>query len=167
MPSRLRTYKKIGFQVLEEVAENKQEANAIFDSGNYMETFERDLNGAERQIVICSPKITREKTERFISLVKPIQERGVQVTVITTHPENTMYESAAYLYFLVEQLKSAGISVKLTEDETEHFTVLDGSLVWHGGINLLGKADVWDNLIRVQDRKAAAELLELAFGKTL
>ena len=159
---RLRTYKKIGFQVLKEEASDRQEANAIYDSGNYMEIFERDLVEAKRQIVICSPKIIREKTERFISLVKPIQERGVQVTVITTNPENTLYESAAYLYFLVEQLKDAGIQVKLTEDEAEHFAVLDELLVWHGGMNLLGKADVWDNLIRVQDSKAAAELLEIA-----
>lgn len=27
--------------------------------------------------------------------------------------------------------------------------VIDDYLVWHGGMNLLGKEDVWDNLIRV------------------
>ena len=159
---RLRTYKKIGFGVLKEEAPDKQEANAIYDSGNYLETFERDLVEARRQIVICSPHIARNKTERLIALVKPIQERGVQVTVITADPENTRYESADYLHFLVEQLKEAGIHVKLTEDETEHFAVLDELLVWHGGMNLLGRPDAWDNLIRVEDCKAAAELLERA-----
>lgn len=39
--------------------------------------------------------------------------------------------------------------------------MIDG-FVWHGGMNLLGKEDVWDNLIRVKDRKAAAELLIMA-----
>jgi hypothetical protein len=38
--------------------------------------------------------------------------------------------------------------------------------VWHGGMNLLGKADVWDNLIRVKDTQAAAELLEISFSST-
>lgn len=46
----------------------------------------------------------------------------------------------------------------------EHFAVIDGSLVWHGGMNLLGKEDARDNLIRVKDRKAASELLEMSFG---
>ena len=41
--------------------------------------------------------------------------------------------------------------------------MIDGSLVWHGGMNLLGKEDSWDNLIRVKDRKVASELLEMAF----
>lgn len=39
---------------------------------------------------------------------------------------------------------------------------IDHSLVWHGGMNLLGKADAWDNLIRVENIQAAAELLEMS-----
>lgn len=161
---RLRTYKKIGFRVMEESVESKQEVNAIYDSGNYMEIFEHDLIEAEKQIVICSPKMLRKKVERFISLVKSRQEHGVQVTVMTLNPENATYDSPTFLHFLVDMMKKVGISVKLVEDATEHFAVIDDSLVWHGGMNLLGKEDVWDNLIRVQDRKAAAELLEIAFG---
>ena len=48
-------------------------------------------------------------------------------------------------------------------DETEHFAVFDRKLVWHGGMNLLGKQDEWDNLICTTDHKAAAELIEIAF----
>ena len=39
---------------------------------------------------------------------------------------------------------------------------IDRRIVWHGGVNLLGKADAWDNLIRVEDVQAAAELLEMS-----
>lgn len=49
--------------------------------------------------------------------------------------------------------------MKLAEDQMEHFAVIDQLLVWHGGMNLLGKEDVWDNLIRVKDVRAASELL--------
>ena len=28
---------------------------------------------------------------------------------------------------------------------------MDIRLVWHGGMNLLGKADIYDNLIRVEN----------------
>ena len=44
--------------------------------------------------------------------------------------------------------------------------VIDEELVWHGGMNLLGKEDVWDNLMRIKDHQVAAELLEIAFGST-
>jgi hypothetical protein len=61
-------------------------------------------------------------------------------------------------------MRLADINVKCTENEAEHFAVIDRSLVWHGGMNLLGKEDAWDNLIRIKDAKAAAELLVLSFG---
>lgn len=61
-------------------------------------------------------------------------------------------------------MKEVGINVKTAEQDMEHFAVIDGSLVWHGGMNLLGKEDARDNLIRVKDRKAASELLEMSFG---
>ena len=42
------------------------------------------------------------------------------------------------------------------------FRSLDDELVWHGGMNLLGKEDIWDNLMRVRSAKIAAELSEIA-----
>ena len=44
----------------------------------------------------------------------------------------------------------------------ECFAVIDQSLVWHGGMNLLGKQDAYDNLIRVRDAKAVEEQLLIA-----
>ena len=32
-------------------------------------------------------------------------------------------------------------------------------LVWHGGMNLLGKVDAWDNLIRIKSESVAQELM--------
>lgn len=46
----------------------------------------------------------------------------------------------------------------------ERFAVIDHALVWHGGVNLLAKEDVWDNLMRIKNEQGAAELLEIAFG---
>ena len=39
----------------------------------------------------------------------------------------------------------------------------DSNIVWHGGMNLLGRDDAWDNLMRIKSKKVAAELLEIAF----
>ncbi len=50
---------------------------------------------------------------------------------------------------------------------TERFAVTDEELVWHGGMNLLGKVDVWDNLMRIKNHQVAAELLEIAFSVNL
>ena len=136
-------------------------AGAIYDAGNYMDTFEQDLVEAEQEIVISSPGLTQEKVERFLYLIKPRQEKGVKIAVITENPENSYYENAAYIYGLLTDLNQRGVYVITADHVQEHFAVIDQLLVWHGGMNLLGKEDVWDNLIRVKDKKAAAELLEM------
>lgn len=158
---RLRTYKKIGFRVLESAAQEKQNVNAIYDAGNYATVFERDLIEAEKEIVISSPRITQDKIERFLYLMKPKQEAGIRITVITESPEHNAYGNADYIYALIQDMKEHGICTKISDKEMEHFAVIDQSLVWHGGMNLLGKEDAWDNLIRVRDAKAIEELLEM------
>ena len=55
-------------------------------------------------------------------------------------------------------MEKAGI---VDDPEGERFAVIDRKLVWHGGMNLLGKADVYDNLLRVRNEEVAAELLAI------
>ena len=97
----------------------------------------------------------------MISLLQQRQESGVVVTVITVNPDLTRYGDVIELHMLIDEMKRNGISVRMTDDACEHYAVIDKKLVWHGGMNLLGKADVYDNLIRVESEKAAAELLEM------
>lgn len=69
--------------------------------------------------------------------------------------------SGDYGYSLINQLRDAGIQVVIRDEVQEHFALIDEELVWHGGMNLLGKEDAWDNLMRIKSAKVAEELLEL------
>ena len=93
--------------------------------------------------------------------MEPRQKAGVSVTVITMNPEEVKYAEINELYSLIDSMRRNGINVRLTDAESEHYAVIDQFLVWHGGMNLLGKEDVWDNLIRVENKQAAAELMEI------
>ncbi len=163
---RLRTYKKTGFSIWTGDLQDKQVVHSIFDSGNYIEKFEQDLIEAEKSIVISSSNIRQEKIDRLISLVKERQEHGVSVTVITTEPEKVLYNNVDMCYELIREMQQTGINVVIKEDVEEQFAVIDDELVWHGGMNLLGKEDAWDNLIRIKNHQVAAELLEIAFAIT-
>ena len=166
--SRLAAYKKLGYKVIsapirDTFSERQEQINVIYDRRDYTEAFERDLIEANVEIVIASPGLTRKKAERFMELVKSRQEAGVSVTVITLDPDAEGYENTIERHILIDEMKNNGIYVRTTEDESEHYAVIDHEIVWHGGINLLGKEDAWDNLIRVRNRQAAAELLEISY----
>ena len=161
---RLRTYKRIGFSIWTGELHSKQIVNAIYDSGNYIEKFEQDMIESEKMIVVSSPDIRQSKIERFLYLVKARQEAGVKVTVITTDPEEALYGNSDVSHELIRIMRSVGITVVVKGEVEERFAVIDDELVWHGGMNLLGKADVWDNLMRIKHPQIAAELLEIALG---
>ena len=162
---RLRTYKRTGFTLWTGDFQVKQNINAIYDSGNYSEKFEQDIVEADKSVVISSPDIYQDKIERFLYLIKQRQEAGVNVRVITRDPESTMYGNPEILYELITRMKSQGVDVYLKDEVEERFAVIDDELVWHGGVNLLGKEDVWDNLMRIKNIEVAAELLEIGFGE--
>ena len=88
---RLRTYKKMGFDIISNSQKDKQTVNAIYSADNYTDIFEQDLAEANNSVIISSPAITAEKIERFIQILKPRQEAGVKVSVILTNPENRCY----------------------------------------------------------------------------
>lgn len=160
---RLRTYRKIGFEVMSAEPGDRQQVNSIFDRGNYSDVFERDLTEAESRIIISSPELVWEKVDRLVYLVRPRQEAGCKVTVITKDPQEQMSGSFDFSMELITILKEVGVQVIVRADLPEHFAVIDTDLVWHGGMNLLGKEDAWDNLMRVHSAEIAGELLEIAF----
>ncbi len=162
---RLRTYRKNGYVLWTGDVQQKQNTNAIYDSGNYTEKFERDVIEANRSIVVSSPGIRADKLTRFMEIVKRRQERGITVTIITTDPDNIAVGDAAVCCELLKAMENGGIEVVTKEEVLECFAVIDDELVWHGGMNLLGKVDAWDNLMRIKSIDIAAELLEMALGE--
>ena len=130
-----------------------------------MDVFERDIVEAEKKIIVSSPELTQDKIERFIYLVKARQEAGITVTVITIEPQNISYGRPEFCQRFIQEMRESGIQVIVKEDVIEHFAIIDDELVWHGGMNLLGKEDVWDNLMRIRSDQVAEELLEIALKK--
>ena len=101
----------------------------------------------------------------MIYVTKQRMEAGCKITIITTNPENAAYSNLEYCFGLIKYMEEAGIEVIVKDVVEEHFAIIDEDLVWHGGMNLLGKEDVWDNLMRIKSMSVAEELLELSLGQ--
>ena len=164
---RLKAYKQIGYEICSGITSEKQIANAIFDSENYYEVYRKDLLTANKNIVISSPAISGAKVYELIRLLKEKQISGVEITIVTWKPDSYSFGDAAYWMQLHEEMRQAGFYMKTVEDTCEHFAVIDQEIVWYGSINLLANIKEEDSMMRVQSKKIAMELMELAFGKGL
>jgi superfamily II DNA or RNA helicase len=161
---RLRTYKKIGYEICNNVIAQKQNANTIFDMDTYEKVFERDLLEANKEIIISSPGLNQIKVNAFVRLIKQKQEDGVKITVVTLNPEGYPEEKIEDTKNLVQILENCAVKVRLQDYMHEHFAIIDGQIVWYGSMNLLSRAKADDNLMRVESKDAAQELLEITFG---
>lgn len=162
---RLRTYKKIGYEICLNPFQERLQINSIFDKESYQTVYESDLLQANKEIVISSPGINKDMVKWTLDLIKVRQIAGVKVKVITmsaeSYPENRIKITSQ----LIEELVQSGVSVRLNSSMHEHFAVIDKEIVWYGSLNLLSRGKEDDNLIRVQSTEIAAELLEMAFAR--
>ena len=87
------------------------------------------------------------------------------ITVVTLDPEDYPEEKIEDTKALVQVLENCGIKVRLQDHMHEHFAIIDDEIVWYGSMNLLSRAKIDDNLMRVKSKDAAQELLEMTFGQ--
>ena len=162
--ARLKAYKKIGYELCVNMDGEKQKANAIYDIENYAETYWKDLEEANSAVVVSSPRLNNQKVDRIINMLGKRRELGVEVTIVTWHPDAYNYGKDDVRRELMERLRKAGFEIRLVEETCEHYAVIDNEIVWYGSVNLLSKEDAEDNLMRVCSKDIAAELLEMTFG---
>ena len=161
---RLKAYKQIGYEICGDLHNEKQSANAIFNSANYVDTYKKDLLTANKNIVISSPVIIGKKVYELIDLLKERQFSGLEITIVTEIPDSYGYGDSAFFMRLHEDMRQAGFYIKTTEEFCQHFIIIDQELVWYGNMNLLGKEKIEDSMMRVKSKKIAAELMELTFS---
>lgn len=58
---RLKTYKRLGYSLVTDVVVDKQMPNAIYDSSNYVDIFERDLIEAEKELLFLVLRLFKIK----------------------------------------------------------------------------------------------------------
>lgn len=130
---------------------------------SYKKIYDIDLQQANSEIIISSPGINATKVRQFIYLVAKKQESGVRVSVITILSNEYPKSRLEITKKLVEELRLAGIHVKETTNIHEHFAIIDKEIVWYGSMNLLSREKEDDNLIRIESKEIAEELLEIGF----
>ena len=162
---RLRTYKKIGYSLRSTVEDQVQQENTIYEKDRYEKVFQNDLQGAQRQIIISSPGMSLRKVQAFIKECQRIQERGVNISILTLDPTSYVESLQTRIRKCIEALSAVGILVRTKERMHEHFAIIDARIVWYGNVNFLSKVREEDNLMRIESEEIAQELMMIGFGK--
>lgn len=162
---RLKTYKKIGYEIYSEMVEEPTEKNAIFDVDTYCPAFKDDLVHAQSTVVISSTEITKKKINHLMNEIEQLQHKGVTVTVVTWDPDHEAFGDSTSRMAILDGIRQSAILLKTMEEHCENFAIIDQTTVWYGNIMLLGRDLVDTTMMRVESREIAAELMEVTFGE--
>ena len=162
---RLKSYHTIGYDIYTEDKKDKEITNAIFNIDNYEKNYLQDVKEAQSSLVIASPVLVKHKVVQVVQILKERQAVGVKVSIVTRHPDYYPYGNANTHFELIDYIHHEGIYVHLIENYCERYAVIDHELVWYGSMNLLGKEDVEDNIMRINSKEIAEELEFMTFSK--
>lgn len=162
---RLRTYKKIGYEICSSIITEKQETNSVYDMSSYLNVYQRDLAEANSEIIISSPGLNKTSLTNFLNLIQKKQEDGVMITVVTLDAESYPAERIEAAAKLIGILRLNGINVVLKKYMHEHFAIIDKEIVWYGSVNLLSSVREEDNIMRIKSTEISQELMEITFSE--
>lgn len=111
-----------------------------------------DIARAARTIEVYSPFLDRQPVHTWSAHLAKRVVDGVQVTVRTRDPQEQTTDAAAEpVQGLVDELRSVGCLVEFRERMHEKVLILDGSVLWHGSLNLLANKGPTDLMMRLTD----------------
>lgn len=152
---RLTGYVSIGYSIQGERTAPACE-NRIYSQEDYWAAFCSDIQAAKREVTIVCPYLHIGQIKRFLG----IMPQKVEITVITGTKENFKPETWKKIAAAITYLQANGICVENRHEIYQRFTVIDGELLWYGGVNFLGFEKNGNGTMRLYSQELAKELLE-------
>ena len=164
---RLSTYRQIGFDVCAAIEETVQK-NVIYDGKTFRNDFIHDIQAAKESAVIFSPYLSGQVCDAFINRVEETLRRGVTIRIATIAADVMEPEYIEGQTRKIRSLQNHGILVTAVHAKKYdvNYAIIDRHIIWYGNMNLLGKSDEDNDVIRIDDAKTAAELLKHAMERS-
>ena len=124
---------------------------------HFYEQFRKDLEMAQKSVVIISPFITEKRTAAFEDLFRIILKKGVNIYVITKPIKEQGCSAEVF-----NELKKLGLKILERRYTHEKLAIIDNRIIWHGSLNILSHRNTQELMIRLVLRdELIQEILKL------
>ncbi len=156
---RLKSYAAIGYQVKTDT-DLSAAPDVIYDGKSFYPVFLQDLRTADREILIVSPFMRKNRLRQLLPVFAEAIQDGVSVSVVTRPPEDFNGENAELTKENLQVLMDTGIKVILKSSFHQKFTVLDNKTVWYGSVNFLSFGTNEESIMRFDSFDLAGVLAD-------
>ena len=148
---RLKTYAKLGYEVYVAKDASQAEANILIDSSHFLETLNKDIVNATKNVFIAAPYASSACLTKLKDSLTSSMTRGIRIEIIVA---STPRDDAKAVF------AEMGIGYSVKTEGRLCAAVIDEETVWYGTIPLLAFPKNEDCSIRFKSSEVAAELLD-------
>ena len=148
---RLKTYAKLGYEVYAAKDASQAEANILIDSSHFLETLNKDIVNATKNVFIAAPYASSACLTKLKDSLTSSMTRGISIEIIVA---STPRDDAKAVF------AEMGIGYSVKTEGRLCAAVIDEETVWYGTIPLLAFPKNEDCSIRFKSSEVAAELLD-------
>lgn len=149
--NRLKTYAKLGYEVYVAKDASQAEANILIDSSHFLETLNKDIVNATKNVFIAAPYASSACLTKLKDSLTSSMTRGISIEIIVA---STPRDDAKAVF------AEMGIDYSVKTEGRLCAAVIDEETVWYGTIPLLAFPKNEDCSIRFKSSEVAAELLD-------
>lgn len=136
-------------------------ASRLFDDRTFYSAFVKDLQYAQKEVIIESPYMTMNRLRLLSPILKKAVRRGVKVRVHTRNPKHHDELLRIQSRLVVPSLKDMGVRVFFYNNYLHRKTaIIDSRIAWEGSLNILSQSNSCEFMRRIESEKLTKELIK-------
>ena len=134
---------------------------SLHDEKTFYQSFIKDLNLCQEELIIESPFITSERMKFIWPSLKRLYTRGVKIYIITRDPKEHDDGYSNQSESEIEALETLGIQVFLcTGNHHRKLAIIDRNILWEGSLNILSQIKSREIMRRLEDGGFANDIFK-------
>lgn len=131
----------------------------LYDEKTFYQTFWRDLENCQEEVVIESPYITYQRMKTFDRIFEKLIKKGVKIYFITRDPKEHEVGMEIQSEAVISYCERIGIQVLLClGNHHRKLAILDRKVLWEGSLNILSQTYSREIMRRIQDDETTMEM---------
>ncbi|OGK25958.1 hypothetical protein A3C28_06515 [Candidatus Roizmanbacteria bacterium RIFCSPHIGHO2_02_FULL_39_9] len=133
--------------------------SSLYDEKTFYQTFSRDLEDYQNEVIIESPYITSERMRTFDHIFQKLLQKGVKIYILTRDPKEHDDFMEPQSEEIIKWCETVGIQVLLCiGNHHRKLAILDRKVLWEGSLNILSQSHSREIMRRIEDRSATMEM---------
>ena len=131
----------------------------LHDESTFYTKFTQDLLHAEREVVVESPFITRDRMRVLFPIFETLINRRVKIYIFTRDPREHTKTLEVQSEVVIQRLEALGVQVFLClGNHHRKLAIVDREILWEGSLNILSQAKSREIMRRIDSKELADQM---------